>query len=88
MKKKKSQRLHFRRRALERVGFAIGERAIREMVRRIQEGEATFVRRQSNRVTLWEVEVPEEDGRKVRCVYDKRTKEIVTVLPTVEEKDD
>lgn len=84
--KKGAQRVHVRRRALERLGFPIGDRTIDEMVRRIQCGEATFVRRSSNRVTIWEMEIPGDD-RRVRCAYDKRTKGIATVIPVEDASD-
>lgn len=75
--KRKAQRRHAKRRALERYGMVVGEHTLDDMVRKIQRGEGEFVERQSHRVTLWKV-----DGRRV--VYDKVRKTIVSFLPDSE----
>lgn len=76
--KKLSQRAHAKRRFIERTGTTLSKALRRDLVRRIQDGKATFLDKQSNRVSLWKV--PELTGDHV-LVYDKRTHEIVTVLP-------
>jgi len=62
----------------QRFGIDLGERRRRLIVQAIQSGRAMFLRRQSQRVSHWRVEV---DGVAVVAVYDNRRKEIVTVLP-------
>lgn len=75
MNKRKAQRIHAMRRGLERIGVLPN---ISALVRQIQTGQAQFVRRQSNRVTHWRMEIA---GKPVIAVYDKRRKMIVTFLP-------
>lgn len=75
MNKKKSQRRHAEKRAFQRYGFVPRRDGV---IEQIQTGKATFVERQSLRITVWIVEVL---GRPMKAVYDKRRKEIVTYLP-------
>ena len=49
-----------------------------QLVKKIQKAQATFIKRQSNRVTLFDVEYKEKI---LRVVYDSVRKSIVTVLP-------
>ena len=67
---------------MERFGVAVGDATLREAVAVIQSGKAKLIRRQSLRVTIWELEI---HGLPTRVVYDKNTKEIVTILRTGEE---
>lgn len=76
--KKTCQRIHAKRRALERHGLQLNRFDLFEMVKLIQGQKAEFVERQSLRVTVWRV--PWGD-RKLKVVYDKVRKNIVTVLP-------
>lgn len=77
MKKAKQQRRHARWRAEERFGVVFGPQESAAVVAAIRAGKATFVRRQSNRVTVFAVEV---DGRPAHAVYDKHTKQVVTLM--------
>jgi hypothetical protein len=76
--KAKNQKRHAKRRAFERYALDLHQDAQASIVRAIQGGEARFLRRQSWRVTLWEVE---HDGQRLPVVYDRKRKTIVTVLP-------
>lgn len=49
-------------------------------MKQIQEGKAKLVRKESNRVGVFEVTL---EGALVQVVYDKERKTIVTVLPLV-----
>jgi len=73
-----AQGVHAIRRAAERYGLRIGKRTLQRLVADIQQGRGTFIRRQSNRVSLWQLNV---EGRPVRVVYDRLRKTIVTFLP-------
>ena len=73
-----AQRIHFRRRSRERAGFEIGRAGQDEIVALIQKGKATFLRRQSLRVTLWRLVY---NGAEIVVVYDANRKTVVTVLP-------
>jgi hypothetical protein len=73
--KKKAQQIHFSRRAIQRHGITAGENTQSEIIKQIQSGKATFIKRQSLRVTIWEVEVR---GQKIKAVYDKDRKQVVT----------
>ena len=76
--KTNAERKHASRRMLQRHGLEVGKTELGEMVKMIQDGEATFVERQSNRITVWDMDYI---GRLLRVVYDKERKQIVTVLP-------
>ena len=71
--KRKAQIKHAMRRARERFGVEVSPGVLHDYVRRIQNREAKFVERQSNRITVWDL-----DGK--RLVYDKQRKMIVTIL--------
>ncbi len=68
---------HANRRCKERFGVSLKKAEQRELVKLIQQHEAVFVERQSNRITVWDVFYK---GRDMRVVYDKSRKAIVTVL--------
>ena len=75
--KSKGVRSHAKRRFDERAGVELTRELHDEIVRSIQKGEAAFVRRQSNRVTLWNVII---EGKERTVVYDKKRSNITTVL--------
>lgn len=77
MRKSKSLRIHARRRFAERFLLDVSVRELHGICKKIQQGESTFVRRTSNRVSVHDVEFEE---RTVRVAYDKHRKEIVTVM--------
>ena len=81
MGKRQAQIIHAKRRALERCGSVIGERRLMEIVKEIQQGKAKFIRRSSNRVSIWEVAVQPGSERRYHAVYDNKRKTIVTFLP-------
>lgn len=72
-----AERKHAKRRMVERFGIPVGDETLRKVVLEIQQGKATFIRKQSNRVTLWEVMIHD---LLTRVAYDKNTKEIITIL--------
>lgn len=80
MSKAKAQRRHAQRRARGRYGVHLNRADLDAMVRQIQAGKATFLRRQSGRVSLFAVDM---QGLRVPVVYDRKRKTIVTVLPIV-----
>lgn len=77
--KTQSQMKHAIRRAHERFDVTIFPHHLFEMVRKIQQGEVGFVRKQSHRISVWEVELP--DGIMAQAIYDNQRKMIVTFLP-------
>lgn len=80
MRKNKSYRIHTEKRAVERYGYAFTMATIASFIQQIQTGEAKFISRTSNRVTVWYVKHPDTQEQ-VKVVYDKQRKAIVTVLP-------
>jgi len=77
MNKKQAQIQHAKRRCAERLGVVISRKDIKDMVNRIQQGDGEFVRKQSNRVTLWKMDIA---GQEATVVYDKLRKTIVSVI--------
>ena len=75
--KRKNQIKHARRRFEARFDISLNSNQYTQLVNRIKKGKAEFVRRQSNRVTLWDIEF---EGNLIRVVYDKKTSAIVTAL--------
>lgn len=76
--KRIAQRAHTRRRAQERYGVKLNKAAMAALIARIQSNRAKFVERQSNRITVWEVE---HQSKRMRVVYDTKRGTIVTCLP-------
>jgi hypothetical protein len=74
--KRKAQKAHARRRAAERFGICLTNESYRDLVRQIQSNQAKFVEKQSNRVTLWEVDFA---GKKAVAVYDKSRHTVITL---------
>lgn len=72
--RREAQRIHALRRAYERFG-ALPH--LGELIGLIQQGKLRFVRRDSNRVTVWETEI---NGKLAWAVYDKERHTIVTFL--------
>jgi hypothetical protein len=80
MSKQKAQRLHARRRALERYGMEVGNGTRQQIINAIRQGRSTHVESQSHRISVHDVTLAHEELT-VRVVYDKHRKEIVTFLP-------
>jgi hypothetical protein len=81
MDKKKAERIHSQRRALERNNLNLTS-DVRNILRgQIKKNKGKFLYRESRRVTVWEVAHQEQ---KYKVVYDKLRKEIVTFLPLEE----
>lgn len=77
MSKQKQIKRHLRKRLNQRFETRLTKDLHNNIVRQIQKGLAEFVERQSNRVTLWLVEI---EGETIKAVYDSKRKQIVTVL--------
>ena len=74
-----NQKKHSLRRCRERYGLRLTNEDYRMLVQRIQCNGAKFIERQSNRLTVWETDLP--DGQRARIIYDSKSKQIVTALP-------
>jgi hypothetical protein len=77
MSKKRAQQRHARQRALARTGLNIGPCQQDEIVTMIRNGEAEFVRKESNRVTVFDVNY---ENTTLRVVYDKQRKSLATIM--------
>ncbi len=75
--KAKSQTKHFKRRLRERFGVNVSKHKLKQIIQKIQKGDAVFIRRQSLRTTIWEVEV---EGEVARVVYDAKRHTVVTAM--------
>ena len=75
--KRRNQIKHARRRFKDRFDISLNDNQYKQLINRIKKGKATFVRRQSNRVSLWDIDF---EGHLIRVVYDKKTSVIVTAL--------
>lgn len=83
--KKELQKRHAKKRFQTRLGISLTNELHNFLVRKIQKGEAVKIEKQSNRVSIWDINVgglfkenPEIDS--LRVVYDSNTKNIVTIL--------
>lgn len=77
MQKKKAQSIHAKRRANQRYDLTLSSKDLKEVVKRIQAGNATFIRRDSLRVTVWKILIHDTI---VKVAYDRIRKQIVTFL--------
>lgn len=79
-----SKRGHHKKHAIQRaylrfdIVLTAGE--YEDLCRKLKSGsdDCTFVERQSNRLSVWLVEIK---GQKVKVVYDRNRKSVVTMLP-------
>jgi hypothetical protein len=76
--KRRSERLHARRRARERYGIEVGPATRKAILAAIANGRHTLVQRSSLRVSVHDVTV---DGIPMRVVLDRHRNELVTFLP-------
>lgn len=75
--KNELQKKHARKRFNTRTGIVLTQDLHKCLVQKIQKGQAQRVEKQSNRVSIWDINVEDKD---FRVVYDSNTKNIVTVL--------
>lgn len=80
MKKEKSQKIHARKRGMQRYGLQIGPKTYDQLCNRIQNKgpEVVFLLKESNRVSHFAIK---HDGDWLPVVYDKERGTIVTFLP-------
>lgn len=71
--KKQAERIHAQRRLAERFGNI----SVKDVKQAIKSGQSKFIKAQSNRVIHRAVEI---HGVKMIAVWDKRRKEVITVL--------
>ena len=76
--KKIVERKHCRKRAQERFGIEFTRDLRENTIFAIKHNIGRMVRKQSNRVSIWEKVVPGHP--EIQVVYDKERREIVTVL--------
>ena len=77
MNKFQCEKLHAKRRAMERLGFNLNKYARRDLVKLIQERKLEFLYKQSHRVTVYRANI---NGQDVDVVYDKKRHTIITFL--------
>ena len=75
--KRKGQIRHFKQRCLNRFGTSISSKSIDKIIEEIRGGRAKLIRRRSLRVATYEVEY---NDQKIKVVYDKQRKTLVTAL--------
>ena len=76
--KAKAQFIHTRSRLAQRYGIRLTRRGMSEICRKIQAGKAKCLEKQSNRISLFEIEC---SGDIIRVAYDSIRKTLATVLP-------
>ncbi|HWR49899.1 MAG TPA: hypothetical protein VN428_02260, partial [Bryobacteraceae bacterium] len=78
-----SERIHAKRRCLERYGLNLNRHEYREVVQKIRDSKCEFVGRESLRLSHWRVEW---GGQVLHAVYDSKHHAIVTFLPSGAER--
>ena len=76
--KAECQRIHAKRRALQRYALNLDNKKQDEIVKIIQSGKATFLRRDSIRVAVFAVRY---ENKLMKVVYDSQRKTLASVLP-------
>jgi len=79
--KKRALRVHAKRRAKVRYGLTINKFRRRQIICLIQGEKGKLLKKHSHRVSEWEIVF---EGKKLRLLYDKNRKEIITFLPPLE----
>lgn len=77
MGKEEAQRKHAKSRSTQRFGVAFTREAEKEILEKIKTGRATFIEKQSNRVSLFGVIYC---GKETVVVYDRHRGTIVTLM--------
>lgn len=75
------QRIHAKRRALQRFGVVLDDAKQEQIIKRIQKGDAIFLRRDSIRVAVFAIRF---EGTLLKVVYDAQRKTLASVLPMTE----
>ncbi len=76
--KRNAQRIHFRRRVLERLGYDIRFEEVTKIKQEIQDGTGQLLTRPDKRLSVWRVRIGNREGFVV--VYDADTEELVTLM--------
>lgn len=84
--KKEAEKEHSKKKAKKRYNIDLTDELRAQIISAIKHNKptATLIERQSNRVSLWEVQIGSYP--KMRVVYDGKRKEIVTVLHNHDKK--
>jgi hypothetical protein len=77
MNKKTSERMHFKKRMRQRFGIELTTSQCKDIADFIKRGKAKFIRRESLRVVIHEMEI---QGKLVHVVYDKERQTPVSAL--------
>ncbi len=77
MTKREQQIVHAKKRAQERFGTDINKCFRRDLVDLVASGKLPIIRKQSNRVYVYEIDL---NGQKAQLVYDKMRKVPITFL--------
>lgn len=78
LSKTKQERLHAKKRAMQRFGIQFGKKHEHDIINQIRTNKATFIRRESLRVTVWRVllnQIP------AIAIYDSYRHVIVSLWP-------
>jgi len=87
--KSTAQRIHAKRKFMKRVGIKLTSELRRELANKILSKNAELVRKQSNRVSIYDVNHTVEGKSKTfRLVFDKMRRNIVTILNNLERPED
>jgi isopentenyldiphosphate isomerase len=77
LNKRHSQRKHAKQRFQERFGIDLSPAKRLEIVGRIRNRKATFILHQTNRVSLWDIDM---DHQVIRVAFDRNRQEIITAM--------
>lgn len=75
--KSECERIHVKRRFLERFGINLTRQKRLSIISMILQNRATFIKKESNRVSLFDVDF---ENQVIRVAYDRLRKELVTAL--------
>jgi len=87
--KSTAQRIHAKNKFMSRVGIKLTPELRRELASKITTKKAELIRKQSNRISIYDVD-HEIEGKKrtFRLVFDKMRRNIVTILNNLDGADD
>jgi hypothetical protein len=71
------ERIHVKRRFKERFGIDLTRIKRRDIINMILSGRATFIEKESNRISLYDVNI---EHQVIRVAYDRLRKELVTAM--------
>ena len=76
--KRDGQKIHAKKRALQRYGIDVNSKLLHELIKQIQSGKSNYLERKTHRISIHLVHY---EGKSFKVAYDKTRQNICSFLP-------